>query len=105
MSYGIYGEAFWWQAEEDAHSAISKFISVLREEQDSYYRDLATYAGLFNGKPPHSRYAHGSSPYSIMNQPRLQYRSLYLSGSYGKNCKAPSCCQLSYRRWLLFQEA
>ena len=77
MSYGIYGEAFWWQAEEDAHSAISKFISVLREEQDSYYRDLATYAGLFNGKPPHSRYAHGSSPYSIMNQPRLTFNIVH----------------------------
>jgi len=36
MSYGIYEDAFWWQVKEEPHSVISKYISVLREEQDLF---------------------------------------------------------------------
>ena len=77
MSYGIFGDTFWWQAEKDPHEAISKFIQVLRDEQDSYYNDLATYMGLYNGRPLHSRYAHGSIQYAMMRQPRLTFNIIH----------------------------
>ena len=77
MSYGIFGNAFWWQAEEDPHEAISKFIKVLRDEQDGYYNDTATFMGLYNGRPLHSRYAHGSMQYALLRQPRLTFNIIH----------------------------
>lgn len=77
MSYGIYGDSFWWQMEQDPHSAIDKFIRVLRGEQDSYYLDMATYMGLYNGRPIDSRYSSGSSHYALMRQPRLTFNIIH----------------------------
>ncbi len=75
--YGIYGDAFWWQMDEDPHSAISKFIKVLRDEQSTYYSDIATYMGLYNGRPLSSRYTQGSTQYAMMRQPRLTFNIIH----------------------------
>lgn len=77
MSYGIFGKAFWWQVEKDPHEVISKFIQVLRDEQDSYYNDIETFMGLYNGRPLHSRYAQGSMQYSLLRQPRLTFNIIH----------------------------
>lgn len=77
MSYGVYGDTFWWQADGDPHRSISKFIQVLREEQDNYYSDIATFMGLYNGRPLHSRYTHGSTQYAMMRQPRLTFNIIH----------------------------
>ena len=77
MSYGIFGDTFWWQAESDPHESISKFIQVLRDEQDGYYNDIATFMGLYNGRPLHSRYAHGSMQYALLRQPRLTFNIIH----------------------------
>tara|TARA_R110002012_G_scaffold202391_1_gene371435 strand:- start:17602 stop:19551 length:1950 start_codon:yes stop_codon:yes gene_type:complete len=77
MSYGVFGKAFWWQAEKDPHEVISKFIQVLRDEQDSYYNDIETFMGLYNGRPLHSRYAQGSMQYSLLRQPRLTFNIIH----------------------------
>ena len=77
MSHGIFGDAFWWQSKEDPHEAISKFIQVLRDEQDGYYNDIATFMGLYNGRPLHSRYAHGSMQYALLRQPRLTFNIIH----------------------------
>jgi hypothetical protein len=75
--YGIYGDAFWWQMDEDPHTAISKFIKVLRDEQSTYYSDIATYMGLYNGRPLSSRYTQGSTQYAMMRQPRLTFNIIH----------------------------
>ena len=77
MSYGVYGDTFWWQAEKDPHAAISKFINILRDEQEHYYNDVATFMGLYNGRPIHSRYAYGSVQYAQMRQPRLTFNIIH----------------------------
>ena len=77
MSYGVYGDTFWWQAEEEPHAAISKFINILRDEQEHYYNDVATFMGLYNGRPIHSRYAYGSVQYAQMRQPRLTFNIIH----------------------------
>lgn len=77
MSYGIFGKTFWWQSEKDPHEAISKFIQVLRDEQEGYYSDIVTFMGLYNGRPLHSRYAHGSMQYALLRQPRLTFNIIH----------------------------
>lgn len=77
MSYGIFGEAFWWQEDSEPHESVSKFIQILRDEQDSYYSDIVTYMGLYNGRPLHSRYAHGSMQYALLRQPRLTFNIIH----------------------------
>tara|TARA_R100000951_G_scaffold76179_2_gene64257 strand:- start:16442 stop:18391 length:1950 start_codon:yes stop_codon:yes gene_type:complete len=74
---GIFGNTFWWQAEGDSHQSISKFINVLRDEQEAFYTDIATFMGLYNGKPLHSRYDKGSMQYAMMRQPRLTFNIIH----------------------------
>lgn len=77
MSYGIFEKAFWWQVESDPHEYVSKFIATLRDEQQDYYNDVATYMGLYNGRPLHSRYAPGTNSYLAMRQPRLTFNIIH----------------------------
>tara|TARA_Y100001938_G_scaffold67988_1_gene94329 strand:+ start:504 stop:2408 length:1905 start_codon:yes stop_codon:yes gene_type:complete len=78
MKYQIFDtEAFWWQVEENPHEAISSFVTVLRQEQDSYYTDCSIYQGLYNGKPPVSRRPSGQHYYSSASQPRLTFNIVH----------------------------
>ena len=77
MSYGIFDDSFWWQAKEDPHSSISKFIELLRDEQDYFYTEAMTHSGLYNGQPINSRYAYSGSNYALMRQPRLTFNIIH----------------------------
>lgn len=78
MSYGIYESKFWWQSEEDdAAPQISKFVSVLRDEQDTFYAETLTHAGLYNGQPLANRPHYGTSSYSLLRQPRLTFNIIH----------------------------
>ena len=77
MSYEIFEDTFWWQAKSDPHEYISKFVQALRDEQDYYYNDIATYMGLYNGRPLHSRHAFGTNRHSMLKQPRLTFNIIH----------------------------
>ena len=78
MSYGVFDDTFWWLADEDnIHRQISKFVTVLRDEQDSYYADNAVFGGLYNGAPPHARFLQGSTNYALLRQPRLTFNIVH----------------------------
>ena len=77
MNYGVFGETFWWQVEQDPHSAVSKFVDVLRNDQDSFYTECMTYRGLYNGRPPHSRNMYGSQYYTSSRQPKLTFNIVH----------------------------
>ena len=77
MSYEVFENTFWWQVEENPHDYIVNFVRALREEESHYYNDVATYMGLYNGRPLHSRYASGVNYYSMMRQPRLTFNIIH----------------------------
>ena len=78
MAYGIFESKFWWQSDEDnAASQISKFVSVLRDEQDIFYAETLTHAGLYNGQPLANRSHYGAANYSLMRQPRLTFNIIH----------------------------
>ena len=77
MKYGVFDDAFWWQAGEDPHTAVEKFISVLRDEQSEFYTDLSTNLGLYNGRPLHTRNQGHLTYYAASRQPRLTFNIIH----------------------------
>tara|TARA_Y100001937_G_C7133702_1_gene338858 strand:+ start:3168 stop:4991 length:1824 start_codon:yes stop_codon:yes gene_type:complete len=77
MSYGVYDNKFWWQADSEPADQISSFISVLREEQESFYSEAATHSGLYNGQPVSYKGYIASTGYAMMRQPRLTFNIIH----------------------------
>ena len=75
--YGIFEDQFWWQSKSDPHEAISKFIEVLRDEQDGFYSDMATFSSLYNGRPSGAIAGGTAEFYTRMKQPRLTFNIIH----------------------------
>jgi len=72
--YGIYDDVFWWQGKKDPHAAIDKYVTVLRDDQSSFYDDLNIYMGLYGGRPLHNS---GDSFKYRNNRPRLTFNIVH----------------------------
>jgi hypothetical protein len=70
----IFEKTFWWEAEENVHSVIHKYIDVLRDEQVDFYNDMDTYVGLYGGQPLNAVHL---PMFSASNRSRLTFNIIH----------------------------